>query len=708
MAKSFYRFDADDTVESFNEGHFYHKPSNKHYEMKIEHGQMTMERYRMRDDGTKINLHRQTVDFVVGSGNQVRTYLYRNELGEMFQLPVVWYSQTKQWGMAPGYDRPDHDDFTRPITRHCMFCHNAYPEFEPGTDRFGMLNQFPAELPQGIGCQRCHGPGSEHIRLSREPNPDPKRVVDSIVNPASLDSQLQDDVCNQCHFQPTSERTSFVRKLNQPDYSYQPGHPLDDYIAYFELDVDTQRQDHFDINHHSYRLYQSQCYINSGGAIRCTTCHDPHAIVPPEDRVTHYRAACLTCHASDDCLDVEHGRQPEANCVGCHMVRRRTEDVVSVTMTDHKISRRSKLKDPTAPLSEYDLPSDMPIRPYAFDPKKPADPNTALYEKIARLRDNDHTAIESLQSEIEATKQASTEPQIQLAQSLLETGRYTEAIKSLLATPQSPETSSIINTNLGVGWIGAKQYSEAIKYFQKAIASNPVRPEALYNMGVAYARLRQNENAIKCFRNALKLRPTYTKCRFKLGNTLALIGQLDAAGDEFEQTLQIDPDDAEAYQKLGVVRRMQGNWRAAIQTLVDGRSAKPNDQPIARELCLAYLSANDQSLRDAEKAVQCARDSLRLAPADAESAILLGLALVASQQPQEAINEVQAATGDVKFAAEVALVLAMAYRQIGNHELANANFQNAMQILPGGPPSRLRKLALDMAKDAFDTGQNKQ
>ena len=36
------------------------------------------------------------------------------------------------WAMNPGYDRPDHEGFRRPISYDCMFCHNAYPKIPAG------------------------------------------------------------------------------------------------------------------------------------------------------------------------------------------------------------------------------------------------------------------------------------------------------------------------------------------------------------------------------------------------------------------------------------------------------------------------------------------------------------------------------------------------------------------------------------------------
>ena len=43
-----------------------------------------------------------------------------------------------------------------------------------------------------VGCEKCHGPGSEHTAQPTAPN---------IVNPAKLDFVRANDTCIQCHSQ---------------------------------------------------------------------------------------------------------------------------------------------------------------------------------------------------------------------------------------------------------------------------------------------------------------------------------------------------------------------------------------------------------------------------------------------------------------------------------------------------------------------------
>src|SRR5205814_1320162 len=211
--------------------------------------------------------------------------------GRLLQLPVAWYAEDGTWRMAPGYDRPDHPDFRRAVDAACMFCHNAYP-LQPVREAAGADPVFPSELPDGIDCERCHGPAGEHVALA-ERGASAKDVRTAILNPARLPVERQLEVCMQCHLQPTSRLLpSTIRRSGRDVFSYDPRQPLSSYMLFF--DADRPREDAFEVNHTAYRLRQSACFVRSGGRLLCTTCHDPHAR-PSADAANR---ACRECHAS--------------------------------------------------------------------------------------------------------------------------------------------------------------------------------------------------------------------------------------------------------------------------------------------------------------------------------------------------------------------------------------------------------------------------
>ena len=685
MARSFYNFDSTDTIEQFDDAHYYHKPSDNHYEISIVDGLLQQKRYKLRPDGTKAHVHSVSAQYVVGSGNHVRTYLHRNEIGELFQLPIVWYSQDKKWGMAPGYDEATHPDFSRPIMRQCMACHNAYPELPKGADEFGAPHRFPAKLPQGIGCQRCHGPGSEHVRISDQADvknqDDLQAVLGSIVNSAKLSPKLQDDVCNQCHLQPMSRRTSFVRQFGHGDFDFQPGQSLAKYMVFFEPAPNKHRIDEFEINHHPYRLHQSKCFSQTPGGIRCTHCHDPHRKVALNDRPKFYRQKCFACHQSQDCKDEVRGRAPDANCIACHMPERRTEDVIHVTMTDHKIVRRPSLADPLAALAEQAIPVDDPIRPFQWNSDSSPPEKEVLLQLFAQLLDDDEDKLGTFANELQEQPADQNSPRLLLLQKQLQNQQYDSAYKTFESLDPAAAQLSISQTNAGIAAIGNKDFLAAIQHFQAAIDVDAENPTAWFNAGIAEARLGNDARAVECWKNSIELRPSYVKPRLKLGSRFALLDRLDQAREEFQIALQNDVRNVEAYRKLGSVHRLSGAWKDAVDVLKDGLKIEPDNQELLGSLVLTLLEPGNRKARDQNLALETAAHLLSISDSQVDSLLLNALALLDSGQARDSLLIIQDALPFQNRKPETGLLLAIAQKMNGSVDAANTNYEGAKTAL---------------------------
>ena len=206
---------------------FYHKPSESYFTMLERDGRFYQRRYQIGFDGKETNIMEKEIDFVVGSGNHVRAYLHRTSRNKLVELPLARYAEKGgSWAMNPGYDHQDHPGFSRTITYGCMFCHNGFPEVPAGSGEAGADTVFPGRLPEGIDCQRCHGPGGKHVQAA-ESGAKPGEIRKAIVNPSRLSPERQMEVCMQCHLETTSSRlpNSIVRYGRSP-FSYRPGEPL--------------------------------------------------------------------------------------------------------------------------------------------------------------------------------------------------------------------------------------------------------------------------------------------------------------------------------------------------------------------------------------------------------------------------------------------------------------------------------------------------
>lgn len=570
MSQSMRRPSPDVMIEDFENNHYYHAPSRRHYEMHWDGETLRFERYQLDEDGMRINQFEQIVDWILGSGNRARSYLYRTPSGELFQLPIGWYTQDGEWGMSPGFEHAAHMGLGRQARRECLFCHNAYPEVPEGSDHHYQRHVFPEDLPEGIGCQRCHGPGAEHIRTVLGGG-SMEAIREAIVNPARLPSRRREQVCYQCHLLPSVSVVG-VRRFDRADYSFRPGQALTDYMLHVDVDIADEPPDgRFEINHHAYRLRQSRCFLESEEGLSCLSCHDPHRKIARPAARDHFRDACLQCHERHDELPAE-GRLTEdgEDCVACHMPQRRTADVVKVTMTDHRIAAgpfdRESL---TAPM-EKEVPIIEDIRFY-FPEESPEGALGNVYRAVTALRaGQDKGARRHLGSQLGQVRLGSVVPFLDLAKAQVNARALEAAARTLEwilerrpAAPQARKWLGLVHLTTGDPAIAQVQ-------FERAVAQDPDNAEALHYLALSRKQQGELEAALDIWERALRLRPNLADIWYHRGLTLIELDRPEAAADHMRSALAVEPTHSRAYHELvgilhglGEVAEARRVWRHA-------------------------------------------------------------------------------------------------------------------------------------------------
>lgn len=559
MARSFNRIDRVAPIGDWSgNNRFYHEVSDQYFEMTARDGKYFQRRYQLDRSGNEANNFEKEIDFILGSGNKERDYFYLSSSGELVQFPVVWYSENAQWGMAPGYDRPDHEGFSRRVEYRCFFCHNGYPELPEGWARYeAQRPRFPEELPAGIGCERCHGPGRRHVdRASVGARSSEIRA--GIVNPARLDRKLQLDVCMQCHLETSSSLLpDVVLKEGRDIFSYHPGEPLEDYAAVFDYPADSGH-DEFNIVHQAYRLRKSLCFASS--EMTCTTCHDPHSV--PADKPTFYKQKCLDCHPSgDDCAESNQARAANGDdCLACHMPQRRTHDVVAATMTDHYIQRRVP-EDLLAERAEPTEPYTGPLRLYLPDDEED------LYMGLALSRGADVSAgVEQLAVMTQSADFDSIPPLYYLASGYQSLGRTSEAIREYRRVLDLDSDYTEARYNLGIAMIEQGTMVAAITELEEVLRQDPgfaeahialarakgarlSRPMSTFDQILLFESVRQH------YLSAVEIDPFHLVALNNLGLLEIEFDRPDEATAYFERALAIDPTNATARTNLDRLRR---------------------------------------------------------------------------------------------------------------------------------------------------------
>ncbi len=252
------------------------------------------------------DVRRMAVEYAFGSGRHAVTFgtLVDRDPAHpcLLEHRMTAFAHDGRPGLTPGQSLAGNADGNTPFgrrhtpenTRLCFTCHST-----PTSDR-DPSTVDPSTMTPDVGCERCHGPGRDHVAAARRGAG--RAAMAMPLGPGRSTPAEQVRACGECHRLPEMITPGSIRPENPVIVRHQP-----------------------------VGLMQSACFTKSDGALACTTCHDAHDRT--SDDVTAYEAACLKCHSGPSRTPCP--TSPRSGCIACHMPRR---DVArGMMMTDHWI-----------------------------------------------------------------------------------------------------------------------------------------------------------------------------------------------------------------------------------------------------------------------------------------------------------------------------------------------------------------------------------
>jgi hypothetical protein len=261
---------------------------------------------------------RAVVDFALGSSDRYTSLVGRDDRGRLRTLRLSYHRGARGSGWARTKHQkvnpePSEDYLGEPFgsiqsAYECLICHTT-------SSRAAWDQTGTASGDRGIGCEQCHGPGGLHLAAVAIGFSDP-----AIASPARATPGDINRLCGTCHSQHFAAKVMGGSRTSG-DWARFP----------------------------SSTLPWSRCFMESGGALNCVTCHDPHSNAATAP--AHYEAKCLSCHAMSSTPpqaapgvirpNDRRSRSPcpinpSRDCLRCHMPKVRY-DWLDGSFTDHYV-----------------------------------------------------------------------------------------------------------------------------------------------------------------------------------------------------------------------------------------------------------------------------------------------------------------------------------------------------------------------------------
>jgi len=622
--------------------------------------------YYIRTDGPDGKMQDFKVSYVFGV-DPLQQYMIEFPDGRV-QLPdIAWDDHPKEEGgqrwvhLHPDYEiTPKHIfHWTRRFLNWnymCAECHstNLQKNYDMETNTF---KTTWSEID--VGCQACHGPGSNHVKWARlldteDNNQYAYEELGLEVNLKADNSYVQIESCARCH-----SRRNGLRK----DYTY--GKPFMDYYVPQVLTDPFYYPDGQILDEvYVYGSFlQSKKYQHG---VRCTDCHNPHTA-----RLRTYgNELCTGCHSStppqefsgikgkDYDSPAHHFHKedsPGAQCVECHMpetkymvVDPRRDHSFQIPRPDlsekigipnscnrchkdksaawaadiidevHSLTKEQRQEKHFAESFHAgqagDPESESELIRVAGDSSRPAIIRATALNILSGFRSDKarDITIQSLYSEeplirYEAVRGISV--LIPKAADIGDLEKKYSFLVTLLRDPVFAVRSEAARALTEVpselfDKLHLSDFYNALEEYKQRQESIADRPESHLNLGLMYENIGEGDKAEASYKTAMQLVYDFTPAMFNLANFYNRTGRNIEAKEMFQKIIEFEPENGEAYYSLGLLMAEMKMLQESVDAFAKAVELIPGRARLRfnYSLALRYIGRSEDSLSEMQKA----------------------------------------------------------------------------------------------------------
>lgn len=257
---------------------------------------------------------------------------------------------------------------------------------------------------------------------------------------------------------------------------------------------------------------------------------------------------------------------------------------------------------------------------------------------------------------------------------LLEAGKVREA--ESVSTRQLSQRPSDSEAYLEMGrvYFDHEHWKRAVGLFRRSIELQAHNDTAHLLLGLSLAEMKQPEEAERALLLAVDQNPRSDTNCFMAGRQLLMRGKFEASLPYFYKAVELNPSSGRTYQGLAAALARTGSYALAVNYYEKAIAIAEKDHSISPEPLLnaSYLLLLSNQKEPSERALDHARQALRLDPQSPEGHYLCGKALLNLGRHPEARDELAVAAELNPQDARAFFLLAQVHHRLGDPARARA------------------------------------